>query len=454
MAQQVAQVALSRHAGQHLRDQPASGQQVVMLDRGGAQALATARPGLIVEEDKPLKLFGMPGLPPILPAGQSDLWQITVTDPAGQPIGDCTIFALGQGVGFRGDTRPDGVAEVPVTASAVDRVIVSPRRDFWSRVVAPPADGVLNVTLARLDPVAAIRRMHRLLGLGAFGTASGAGVRVAVVDSGIAPTPGLQVAGGLNTLDGQDPGDWRRDEKGHGTHVAGIIAGRPVHGMPFRGIAPDAELYSLKVFPGGFLSDLVEAVDWCRDNAMDLVNLSLGGQEWSTALDHAISQATEAGVTFIAATGNDNGAVSFPAAHPDVIAVGAVGLVGSFAEDSAHKLKVGPYSDWWGRLFSASFSNYGPQVDVCAPGVAVASTVPGGFAAWDGTSMACPMVTGLLAQALQWHPGLRTGSRATVDLLRWLVGVSPMDTGIPALVQGRGLLTAPRLLTGIRSMQG
>jgi subtilisin family serine protease len=451
-AQQAARAVLAQRAtARSVQAQPVSGQQILMLDEADARSLAVARRDLIVEEDKPLELYAMPGLPPILPADTGEVREITVTDPDGAPIPDCTVFAVGQGVGFRGDTGADGTARIALSASHVDHLIVSPRRDFWSRVVAPAADGApLKVTLSRLDPIAAMGRMHRLLGLGVFGQATGAGVRVAVVDSGIAPGPALTVAGGINTLDDGAPNGYLSDEKGHGTHVAGVIAGSPNGVSRFRGIAPGAEIFSVKVFPGGYTSDLIEAVDWCRENRMDLVNLSLGGRDWSLALDHAIRLASAAGVTLVAAAGNDGSTVAFPAAHPDVIAVAAIGLVGSFGTDSAHALKIGPYRDWWGGLFSASFSNRGPEVDVCAPGVAVASTVPDGFAAWDGTSMACPMVTGLLAQALHWNPALCTGTRTTVEALRWLVGATPADTGLPPPIQGRGLLTAPRMMSGMQ----
>ena len=434
-----------------VRSQKASGQQILMLEEDEARKLAAQSPNVIVEEDKPLELYGMPGLPPIMPTIAGDQWEVTVTAENGQPIEDCTIFALGAGFGFRGDTGKDGKAKLSVTAGHVDHVIVSPRRDYWSRLVQPPTVGAtLAVTLPRLHAAEAMQRMHRLLGLSALGKGSGAGVRVAVVDSGIAAGPAVLVAGGVNTLDGGAAEGYREDEKGHGTHVAGIIAGRPAAENSFRGIAPEAEIYSVKVFPGGFTSDLVEAIDWCRENGMDLVNLSLGGRDWSVALDHAIQLAAAAGVTIVAAAGNDGQSVSFPAAHPDVIAVGAIGLVGSFGAESAHMLKVGQYRDWFGQLFSTNFSNFGPEVDVCAPGVAVASTVPGGFAAWDGTSMACPMVTGLLAQALHLNPALRTGTRTTIEALRWLVGVTPADTGMPAPVQGAGLLTAPRMMSGMQ----
>ncbi len=430
------------------------GQQVVYLSKADARSLAASRPDLIVEEDQPLELYRMPGIPPIMDIAEEEAWTVAVRDPAGRPIPDCTIFAVGRHQGFRADTDHDGRAVLRVQPRLVEKIIVSPRNGFWSRIIAPPAaEATLETTLAPLEASSASAWVHRLIGVDSAHTGpSGRGVTMAVVDSGIAPVEGLFVAGGLSTLDDGDPERWDIDEKGHGTHCAGILAARPSAGVGFRGIAPDATLYSIKVFPGGFISDLIEAVDWCAERKVDLVNLSLGSPAWSDSLASAIEEAAEAGVGMVAAAGNDAAAVAFPAAHPDVLAVSAVGRFGSFPSDSAHGVKVGPYLDWWGGLFSASFTNFGPQVNVCAPGVAIASTVPTGYAAWDGTSMACPIVTGLLALVLELYPGLRTGTRAQSEALRWVASAAAVNTGIPPHFQGRGLPTMPRMLAAAKSL--
>jgi subtilisin family serine protease len=379
---------------------------------------------------------------------EEEVWTVGVRDPTGAPIPNCTIFGVGPQQGFRAETNDRGVARLRVQRRLVEQVIISPQHDFWSRIIPPPPEGTaLETTLAPIDAAAASIWLHRLVGIHSeHAGPSGRGATIAVVDSGIAPGRGVHTAGGLNTLDGGDPARWDVDEKGHGTHCAGIIAARPTAKDRFRGIAPEATLYSVKVFPGGYVSDLVEAVDWSREHKVDLINLSLGSPAWSEALALAIQEATEAGVTMIAAAGNDASAVAFPASHPDVLGVAAIGRFGSFPTDSAHNLRIGPFRDWWGGLFSASFTNYGPEINVCAPGVAIASTVPSGYAAWDGTSMACPVVTGLLALVLELYPGLRTGTRAQSDALRWLAMAAAASTGMPTAVQGRGLPTLPRLL--------
>lgn len=441
---------LGDQAAELVKANPQSGQHVVKLSEADAAKLAQSRPDLIVEEDQPIDLFRVPGLPEILPLQDQVEWTVTVRDPDGAAIPDCTVFAIGPQVGFRADTDAQGVARLTVTPAAVERMICSPRANFWSRVVAPPMGGTAaDVQLDRLDAVAASAWWRRLLGLERPNMPTGQGARVCVIDSGIAGVPSLRVEGGTNTLDDGDPAAWNVDEKGHGTHVAGVIAGRPSSANRFRGIAPDAKLYSAKVFPGGYVSDIVEALDWCRLNRIDLANMSLGAKQPSAAMRQAIATATDAGVTVVAAVGNEAGPVSFPGGFPDVIGVSAIGRLGSFPEDSGHVLKVGPHRDWWGGLFSASFTNFGPQVDVCAPGVAIASTVPQGFAAWDGTSMACPMITGLLALAFERAPWLRTGSRQSRDMLAALVASAAAPTGMPRAFQGAGLLTAPRLLASL-----
>lgn len=444
-AAEAAALALSQRQDKTKRIavRPVSGQQIMHMSEPDAAALAATRPDVIVEEDKPLRMFAMPGLAPVLPMAHGKTWEDTVTSESGIPIPDCTVFAAGPESTYRTETDASGVAQLRVDTARFERLIVSPRANFWSRVIPPLEDGKHAVSLRRLQPVASLKVLRGMIGMAALNVTRGRGVRVAVVDSSIAPVAGLTPAGGLNTLDGGDPVGFDVNERGHGTDVAGIIA---VNQEPFRGLAPGVSMFSLKVFPGGFTSDLVEAMDCCRVNQIDHVNLSLGGHEWSPAIDHAIQLANSAGVTLVAATGNDATSVAFPAAHPDVIAVGAVGLSGGFYDDSGHALRVGRYSDWTGQLFGASFANFGRQVDVCAQGVAVVSWVPSGFACWDGKSMATPVVTALLAHALELNPGLKTGTRATADALRAIAVYGALNTAIPNVVEGFGPLNAPGML--------
>lgn len=429
---------------------PRRQRQVAELSADELAWLTQSHPGLRLEEDLPLQLLRMPGLPPMVDAhGRSRELVVHVHGPAGEPVPDCSVYGVAQGVAYRAGTDDRGRAALSVGEAALERLVVSPRHGYWSRALTRPEQaaatpGHLPCRLRPLAPGRDLAWVHLMLG--SYETwqrtgQAGAGVRVAVIDSGLDTRGGaLNAAGGLNTLDGQDPGAWNVDEKGHGTHCSGVIAGsmETPSGL-FSGLAPQARLHAVKVFPGGHVSDLLEAIDWCIAQRMDVVNLSLGSPQPSAALAEALVRAHASGVTVIAAAGNDATHLAYPASNKPVLSVGAIGRQGSFPQGSAHDLKVGRYRDPAGQLFSASFSNFGDDLDLVAPGVAITSTVPGGFAAWDGTSMACPLVCGVAALVLGAHPWLRTGDHRQVDALRHALQRSCRPLGLPASIQGLGM---------------
>ncbi len=214
---------------------------------------------------------------------------------------------------------------------------------------------------------------------------TGLGVNVAVIDTGIdADHPDLadNIAGGVNYVSKPwwkpaDPSKWD-DDDGHGTHVAGIIAALD-NGIGVVGVAPEASLYALKVLDktgSGYVSDIVAALEWAILNDMDICNMSLGTDTDVESLEEACDAAFTLGVLLVAAAGNDGGAVDYPAAYSSVIAVAAV--------DSSDA--------------RPSWSSYGPEVALAAPGVDVYSTWKGsGYKTISGTSMAAPHVAGTLA---------------------------------------------------------
>ncbi|GAB3903644.1 hypothetical protein GCM10028803_32440 [Larkinella knui] len=173
------------------------------------------------------------------------------------------------------------------------------------------------------------------------------------------------------------------DENGHGTHIAGII-GAKNNTIGITGVASGATLVGLRVLDNegeGKLSALVQAVSHVSTNgkAGDVVNISIGGEGTSTTLERVIKQAADKGILFAIAAGNDGeSAEKFAPAnidHANVFTVSAMDQTGSFA----------------------SFSNFGPTVDVCAYGVRITSTyLNGKYATLSGTSMASPHVAGLL----------------------------------------------------------
>lgn len=210
---------------------------------------------------------------------------------------------------------------------------------------------------------------------------SGDAVKVAVVDTGIsADHPDLKnnIKGGYNAI---NPLKSWNDDNGHGSHVAGIIAALN-NAIGTVGAAPLADLYAVKVLNrqgSGYLSDIIEGLDWAIANNIQVVNMSLGTSSDILSFREAVQRVSAAGIVQVAAAGNSGGSVGYPAAYPEVIAVSAT--------DSGDAL--------------ASFSSRGPEVDLAAPGVGIYSAYKGtGYATLSGTSMAAPHVAGSVALVL------------------------------------------------------
>ncbi len=421
-----------------------TGQSVIEMTEEQAIRLAEEEPDLIIEEDRELEMFlAMPGIMPEVPAeAELSLSFRVIDEETDRPVENVTIYCTGSGVTYKGVTDRKGTAAVRVYETALRHIIASPRDTYWSKLLPSPRlkdSAEIDIRLKKLPVDGNHGWGRRLPGMDKTGNRfTGRGVRIAVIDSGTAGREDLKTAGGCNTLDARAPDAWNVDEKGHGTHCCGIIASQDDK-AGVRGMAPDAGIYSLKVFPGGRFSDLVEAVNWCIDNYMDIISMSVGSRSHSAQVEQALREANERGITCIAAAGNDGGPVSYPAAYESVMAVSAVGKRGTFPEDSAHKLQEGDYLSADGEIFFAGFSNYGPEIDVCAPGVAILSTVPTGYAAWDGTSMACAAVAGLAALILEAYPEIRTGDEWQPYYVRSIINDSATDTGLPQEMQGAGL---------------
>jgi serine protease len=245
---------------------------------------------------------------------------------------------------------------------------------------------------------------------GAWHRTRGAGVIVAVVDSGVDighadltknvwTNPGELCGNGVDD-DGNgyvdDCHGWDfangdatvDDHIGHGTHVAGIIAAEADNGIGIAGVAYEAEIMPVKIGEGApALSAALEGIAYAIDNGARVINASWGVDDPAAApyIDAALAAAEQAGVLVVTAAGNEPVNIDVAPVYPassDSNAVIAVGA--STATD-------GP----------ASFSAYGPDsVDVFAPGEYIISTIPGGYGIYSGTSMAAPMVSG--AAALLW----------------------------------------------------
>lgn len=232
-------------------------------------------------------------------------------------------------------------------------------------------------------------------------TASGDGlnsvnVDIAIIDTGIDLThPDLNVYKQVSFVKGKKTGN---DDNGHGTHVAGTAAAKDNSGGVV-GIAPDARLWAVKVLDrngSGFLSNVIKGIDYVTANAaqIEVANMSLGCECSSSALNTAITNSVAAGVTYVVAAGNSaKDAQTFsPANHPDVIAVSAT------ADSDGKCGGLGTSTSYGADDTFASFSNFGPVVDMAAPGVQIYSTYKSGtYATLSGTSMASPHVAGAAA---------------------------------------------------------
>jgi subtilisin family serine protease len=240
--------------------------------------------------------------------------------------------------------------------------------------------------------------------------ATGDGVLVAVIDSGVQGThpdlTPLLPGGRPRVLPGTtfltpDPGKpnltgspGNVDPNGHGTHVAGIIAAARGNGLGVEGIAPDAQILPVRALdPKGFgwSSDVAAAILWAHQQGADVINLSLAGPEEPQAVSDAIDwvatdpSRSQRPTVVVAAAGNSGTVYPriWPAAHPRVIAVAS--------SDSVDGI--------------ASTSSRGTYVDVAAPGVNVLSTCTTSVYCFrSGTSMASPLVAGVAALLREQDP--------------------------------------------------
>ena len=228
-----------------------------------------------------------------------------------------------------------------------------------------------------------------------------------MVDLGPNPTPpaGFRFEGDFQGRDNVP-----QDEVGHGTHVAGTIACLSNNGVGVAGVTWACRLMPIKVLTRivnvnnpndvrgvGSSADIAAGIRWAVDNGARVLNLSLGGSVETQVERDAVAYAIAQGAIVVAAMGNGGAAAgpSFPAAFPNVVAVGAIGTGDT----------------------RAGFSQVGPHIDVVAPGVNILSTMwDNGFTSMSGTSMAAPHVAGLAALILSCNRNM-TGAQVA-DIIR------------------------------------
>lgn len=261
----------------------------------------------------------------------------------------------------------------------------------------------------------------------AWTTTKGKTVKVGIVDTGIdLRHPDLQdnIKGNVNTINPLKSGN---DDNGHGTHVAGTAAAVD-NTIGVIGVGPEIYLYAVKVLNksgSGWLSDIIESLQWCINNGMQVVNMSLGTYSEVQSFHDAIIVVFNKGIVLVAAAGNDGVSTPlYPAAYEEVIAVGA--------SDINNQIPL--------------WSNWGPQIDLTAPGVDIFSTYKGSsYKTLSGTSMATPHVAGTAALVLTTAVGLydldANGAWGPIEVKNKL-----QDTAVPlgydTYHQGAGLVQA------------
>jgi serine protease AprX len=321
------------------------------------------------------------------------------------------------------------------------------------------------------------RQVQQLLGY------DGAGVGVAIIDSGITGWHDDLTYQGYNSkvkvVNGQrvvkfvdfvNARTWKYDDNGHGTHVAGIIAGNGYDTLGARaGIAPAADIVSLKVLDangGGYISNVIAALDWVVANHttynIRVVNLSVGAAVTESYLTDPLTLAAkrvvDAGVVVVTAAGNlgknptngkpEYGAITAPGNAPWVLTVGAYSHEGTLTRSDD---KIGDFSSR-----GPTAKDFNAKPDVVASGVGTASlAVPGStlflskaayllngafttqnkpYLSLTGTSMAAPVVTGTVALMLQANPNL------TPNLIKAIIEYTAQDMRYDPLTQGAGFL--------------
>ena len=370
---------------------------------------------------------------------------------AGATVVAFTNFATRTGA--QGVTSSKGTVtlKLPATVKKLDRVYVYTEGAYWGayRKNLVLSSSTVKILIDAID-LGVDDDLRYFCGAGDLN--DGTGVKVAVVDTGIAlHHPDLHVVGGECTVSGESKGDYGPLGGDHGSHCAGIIAGRGTAPQGMRGVAPGAALYSFRVFPtvkpgqesGASNFAIAKAIDRAAAAGCDLLNLSLGGGDPDPATEAAIEDARNAGAVVIAAAGNnDRSPVSFPAAFDLCVAVSALGRKGLSPAGSICDGDVaGPYGKDK-KDFIASFSNIGTEIDCTGPGVGVVSTVPpADYTVMSGTSMAAPAVTGLAARMLGRNQALLTAARdsqrANAIVKALLASAQPLGFG--AKYEGQGL---------------
>ncbi|TLM71326.1 S8 family serine peptidase [Pseudarthrobacter sp. NamB4] len=359
------------------------------------------------------------------PADTGTAGRYIVQYPAGANVAEEAAGLRAQGLAV-GRTFSHALKGAVVTANPAQAAALARS----GRVVSVEADAPVSISATQQPAPWGLDRVdQRPLPLtGSYSwTSSGAGVTAYVVDTGVLAShtdfAGRITAGWTAVADGRGSGDCN----GHGTHVAGTVAGTTY------GVAKGATVVPVRVLDcngSGYNSDVVAGLDWVAAHhaagVPAVVNLSLGGSA-SSAVDTAIQAVTNDGVTAVVAAGNSavDACGSSPARVPAAVTVAA--------SDSSDR--------------QASFSNFGSCVDLYAPGVGISSayhTSSGATASMSGTSMAAPHAAGAAALLLAQNPALTPAQVAGTLTSNATTGViAGAASGTPNRLLYSGAVSAP-----------
>jgi subtilisin len=464
----------------------AAAQEIVvarMDERRGEALRQNAPPHVIIEPDAPLGYSDMAVPEPVgwqlaaramlFPRLRNEI-RFRVLGEGDRPLANAVVNLYGPG--FPEQTITDAAGQATLHSYTADgagvrAVYVRPAADHWERYIQNPLLDAGEANVVRLTPLnrrggkfpgerpcswgQTVMKFDRIPG-----DWTGADTKLGMIDSGCDNShPTLRhIVRGVDLTRDNDTQSWQADELGHGTHCAGIIAASDVPSSEIIGCAPGCEVHIFKVVPGGYLSDLIDALDQCMERHLDIVQIGVCAEQFSELVAQKITEARLNGVACILGAGNSGGPVQFPGNVPGVLTVSAVGKLGEYPQDTRHAQRTLPQLMSPSGIYATNFSCFGPQVAVCGPGVAIISSVPGGgYAAWDGSSMAASHVAGFAATLLSHHPmlqGINYGGRAEqrvsvlFDLIRAAaipytqVDPNRVGVGLPDLQQVPGLLPA------------
>jgi hypothetical protein len=463
---------------------------VALMDEQLGEALRQNAPAhVIVELDAPLGYSDMAVTEPMrwphavqampFPRLRREL-RLRILGDGDRPLANVIVNLYGRSFPIQSITDASGLATLQIDAlNGIEAaaVYVRPASDHWERYIQNPSLDPQSTNVIRLTPLdRSTRRVpgerpyqwgQRLMKFDRVPTEwDGAGTKIGLIDSGCDNShPTLRhIVRGVDFTQDNDAQSWKMDELGQGTHCAGTIAASATTASDTVGCSPGAEMHIFKVVPGGHFSDLIDALNQCIDRRLDIVQIGVSGEQYSELVAQKINEVRLGGIACIAGGGNTGGTVQFPANVPGVMAVSAVGKVGEYPPDTRHARRALPQLIGFSGLYATNFSCWGPQVELCGPGVAVVSTVPGGgYAAWDGSATAASHVAGFSALLLAHHPTLqsiKSGAYAEdrVSILKDLLRAAAMPyvqadpnrvgAGLPDLQHVPSLLPASQFAYG------